>query len=164
MSLLSLNETTLYYYFLSDKTSNDKEKFSTGINNWAATIPHNAKLGNKVASTSTSKMSKPSNHSRTSDVPALTNATSRSTTTSVLSKGITVSQNVDVKVKARAEPHDNSIEVIEFGLDDDDETMGIEREAALMSPPKGKVRISSAVTIRLFYPPTSIYLLLIEHC
>lgn len=150
MSLLSLNETTLYYYFLSDRTSNAKEKFSTGINHWAATIPENAnpQAGNKVASTSASKMSKLSNHSG-SHIPSLTNATSRSSNTSVLSKNIKISQNVQVKVKA--EPHDASIEIIELGLEDDDET--IEREAALKSPPKGKARVSSAVTSYFFTRP-----------
>jgi hypothetical protein len=152
MSLLSLNETTLYYYFLSDRTSNDKEKFSTGINHWAATILDNAKPGNKLASSSASRMS---NHSG-SQVPALTNATSRSSNTSVLSKNIKISQNVEVKVKA--EPHDTSIEIIELGLEDDDET--IEREAALKSPPKGKARVSSAVMKFFLYLSTSIYFFL----
>jgi hypothetical protein len=146
MSLLSLNESTLYYYFLSDRTSNaSKEEFSTGINQWAATIPDNAKLGNKPEAASASRMSKRS-------VPALTNAsTSRSSNTSVLSESIKISQNV--KVKAQAEPHDASIEIVELGLEDDDETMGIEREAALKSPLKGKARVSSAVTITFFTRP-----------
>ena len=163
MSLLSLNETTLYYYFLSDRTSNDiRANFSTGINHWAATIPDNARPGSKVASTSASRVSKLSNRSGShrsgslrsgSHVPALTNATSRSSNTSVLSKSIKISQDFDIKVKA--EPHD--IEVIELGLDDDDETMGIEREAALKSPPKGKARVSSAVATQFFCPSTSAY-------
>jgi hypothetical protein len=160
MSLLSLNETTLYYYFLSDRTSNGttstKEKFSTGINHWAATIPDNANPGDKVASASASRMSKLSNRSK-SHIPALTDATSRSSNNSVLTKSIKISQNVDVKVKA--ESHNTSIEIIELGLEDDDETMGIEREAALKSPPKGKARVSSAVTKQFFarLPPFTVY-------
>ena len=128
----------------------EMETFSTGINHWAAAIPDNAKPG-KVASTSASRTA--------SHVPALTNATSRSSSTSVLSKSIKISQNVDVKVKAQAESHDTSIEVVELGLEDDDETMGIEREAALRSPPKGKGRVSSAVTNHFFnhLPPFTIY-------
>ena len=112
MSLLSLTASTLYYYFLSDRTSKttSKEEFSTGINQWAATIPDDAKLGNKPEA-ATSRMSKRS-------VPALTNATSRrSSNTSVLSKSVKISQNVDVKVK---EPHDASIRIVELGLEDDD--------------------------------------------
>ena len=72
MSLLSLNESTLYYYFLSDKMSKFKgrETFSTGINHWAATILDNAKPGNKVASASASKMSKLSNHSGSCILPS----------------------------------------------------------------------------------------------
>ena len=162
MSLLSLTASTLYYYFLSDRTSNttSKEAFSTIINQWAATIPDNAKLGNKpeVASVSTLRMSK---HS----VPALTNATSRrSSNTSVLSKSVKISQNVDVKVKAQAEPYDASIQIVKLGLEDDDETIGIEREAALKSPPKGKARVSSAVTITYFHLSTFVYSLLLGYC
>lgn len=160
MSLLLLNETTLYYYFLSDRTSaaDREEAFSSGINRWAATIPDNAKSGNnKFASTSASKVSKLSNRSG-SQVPALTTATSRSSNNSVLSKSIKISQKIDVKVKDRTEPHDRSIEVVELGgLEDDDETMGIEREAALKSPPKGKFRVSSAVSNQFIYLSTSIY-------
>jgi hypothetical protein len=148
-SLLSLNKTTLFYFSLSDRTSNStKETFSTGINQWATSIPVNAKSGNKLASTSASKSSKLSSHSAR-QVPALTNATSRSSNASVLSKSIKISQNVDVKVKAQA-PHDTSIAVMELGLEDDDEMMGIEREAALKSPAKGKARVSSAVTNHFF--------------
>lgn len=161
MSLLSLNETTLYYYFLNDRTSNSKEKFSTGINHWAATIPDNAKLdNNKVASISASR-SKLSSHSG-SHVPPLTNATSRSSNASVLSKSIKISQNLDVKVTGAQA--DKFIKVVELGLEDDDETMGIEREAALQSPPKGRVRVSSTVSKHFFTCPTSIYCLLIGPC
>ena len=85
MSLLSLNESTLYYFFLSDRMQDSKEKtFSTGINHWAASIPDNAKPANKVALTSASRISKLSNRSG-SQIPALTNATSRSSNASVLS-------------------------------------------------------------------------------
>ena len=103
----------------------------------------------RVASASTLRMSK---HS----VPTLTNATSRSSNTSVLSKSIKISQHVDVKVKAQAEPHNASMEIVKLGLEDDDKMMGIEREAALKSPPKGKAHVSSAVSILCFHPSTSV--------
>jgi hypothetical protein len=148
-SLLTLNETTLYYYFLSDRVSNVKEKFSTGINKWAASIPDNTST--KVASAS-GRISKSSNRSQAgrgshgSHLPALTNATSRSSTSaSVLSKNIKISE----RFKAKAEPLDTSIEIIEIGLEDNDETIGVEREAALRSPPKGKTRVSSAVSKKI---------------
>ena len=149
MSLLTLNETTLYYYFLSDRSSNSKDEFTTGINNWAAELPDNASL--TVASTSASRnKSKLSN--RSGDLPALTHATSRSSSASVLSKGIQISQSIKVKTEPR---NSTSIEIIEFGLEDNDETMGVEREAALMSPPKGKTRVSSAVSKKFPLPHLS---------
>ena len=146
MSLLSLNDTTLHYFFLSDRPN--VKDFSTGINNWAAAIPDNANPGNKkVASTSASRNS--NKLSNCSQVPSLTTATSRSSNASVLTKNIVISQNVAVKDNSLTEPH-VTIEVAEIGLEDDDETRGIERDAALNSPPKGKNRISSAVS-NLFY-------------
>ena len=141
MSLLSLTETTLYYFFLSDRTSNDlsaEEKFYGTIDHWAQAIPDNRL---PVAASG----SKPSNRSQ-AHIPALTNATTHSSNTSALSKSVKISQNVNVKVKTQSEPHDTLIEIVELGLQDDDEMMGTEREAALKSPPKGKVRVSSAVT------------------
>jgi hypothetical protein len=168
MSFLSLNETTLYYYFLRDRMSDGIEKFSEDINDWAASIPDNAELDNKAdpAPTSTRRTAKVSTPSG-SQIPALTNATSRSTNTSVLSENIKISQNVNIKVKEQAQPNDTSIEIVELGLEDDDETTGVERQAALMSPPKGKARVSSAVTNQFFtrLPPlTQPNCLLIGDC
>lgn len=165
MSLLSLNETTLYYFFLSDRTSNNynwKEEFSNGIDRWAEAIPDNA---DSLAPNSAASASKPSNPHARVQVPALTNASTRSSNTSALSKSIKISENVNsnVKVKTPTEPHDTSIQVLELGIQDDDEMMGPERDAALKSPPKGKVRLSSAVTNLFFYPSTSVHCLLIGY-
>jgi hypothetical protein len=148
MSLLTLSETTLYYFFLNDRTSN-KEKFNTGINNWAAAIPDNedapASTSGKISNLNCDAAGSGS------QLPALTNASScTSTSASVLSRSIVISQNVGVNNKA--EPHDKTIKVVEFGLEDDDETMGVEQKAALKSPPKGKTRVSSAVS-ETFPPP-----------
>jgi hypothetical protein len=126
--MLTLDSTTLYYYFLSDSASNGKKYFSAGINDWAASIPSNAKPTNKR---SISTMG-------TSSVPPLTNASTRSTASSVLSK--------NVKITSKVEPANIGIQIIDGALSDEDETMGFEREAAVMSPPKGKKRATSAVS------------------
>jgi len=129
--MLTLDSTTLYYYFLSDSTSNGKKYFSAGINDWAASIPSNAKPTNKrTASTMT--------RGSTSSVPPLTNASTRSSASSVLSKS--------VKITTKVEPANIGIQIIDGALSDEDETMGFEREAAVMSPPKGKKRATSAVS------------------
>jgi hypothetical protein len=129
--MLTLDSTTLYYYFLSDSTSNGKKYFSAGINDWAASIPSNAKPTNKR---STSTMTR----GGTSSVPPLTNASTRSSASSVLSK--------NVKITTKVEPANIGIQIIDGALSDEDETMGFEREAAVMSPPKGKKRATSAVS------------------
>jgi len=136
MSLLTLDETTLFYYFLSD-SKNKYADFSAGINHWAATIPKNSKPASKVASAAGSR-SIASIYSG----PPLTDATTRSSGTSALSKNIKVSRDIPVKI----ESHDTFIQVAEGGLEDDDENADLEREAAIKSPLKGKKRVSSSVS------------------
>ena len=129
--MLTLDSTTLYYYFLSDSTSNGKKYFSAGINDWAASILSNAKPTNKrTASTMT--------RGSTSSVLPLTNASTQSSASSVLSKS--------VKITTKVEPANIGIQIIDGALSDEDETMGFEREAAVMSPPKGKKCATSAVS------------------
>ena len=142
MSLLSLTETTLYYFFLSDRlrtsnNSNIEEKFS-GIDHWATSIPDNRL---PVAASGSKLLNPPQ-----TQVSALTNATTHSSKTSVLSKSVKISQNANANVKTQSEPHDTLIEIVKLRLQDDDEMIGAEQEAALKSPPKGKVCVSSAVT------------------
>jgi hypothetical protein len=129
--MLTLDSTTLYYYFLSDSTSNGKKSFSAGINDWAASIPSNTKPTNKRSASTMTR-------SGTSTVPPLTNASTRSSASSVLTK--------TVKITTKVEPANIGIQIIDGALSDEDETMGFEREAAVMSPPKGKKRATSAVS------------------
>jgi hypothetical protein len=132
--MLTLDQTTLFYYFLSDSTSG-KKGFSSGINDWAAAIPIDAKPTSKATATTGSNRS----------VPPLTNASTRSSASSVLSKNITVSQIIP-----KTEPTNDSIEIVNGGLSDADETVGFEREAAVASPPKGKRRATSSVSHQYF--------------
>jgi hypothetical protein len=74
----------------------------------------------------------------TSSIPPLTNASTRSSASSVLSK--------NVKITTKVEPANIGIQIIDGALSDEDETMGFEREAAVKSPPKGKKRATSAVS------------------
>jgi hypothetical protein len=136
MSLLTLDETTLFYYFLSDSKKKYAD-FSAGINNWAATIPKNSKPASKVASAAGSR-----SIASIFSGPPLTDATTRSSGTSALSKNIKVSRDIPVKI----ESHDTFIQVAEGGLEDDDEAADLEREAAIKSPLKGKKRVSSSVS------------------
>lgn len=143
--MLTLDETTLYYYFLSDDTTSNKRKFSAGINDWAESVARNSKSKSLKSSNKTSSRS-------ASILPLLTNASSRSSVNSVLTKGITISQAAPVPIKV--ETNDDSILIIDGGISDEDETHGFERDAAVSSPPKGKKRVTSAVSnIHLFLCP-----------
>jgi hypothetical protein len=133
-SLLTLDESTLFYWTLSD-ASRKKRKHISAINKWASAIP----------AKSTSQVSKSTSSRAKSDIPSLTGgASSRSSAPSVLSDNIRIisHQSSDL-VKVKAEPalslyHDG-------GLSDHDEIRGEEREVAINSPPKGKRRITSEV-------------------
>jgi hypothetical protein len=50
------------------------------------------------------------------------------------------------QVVPKLEPAENSILIIDGGLSDEDETIGHEHEAAVKSPIKGKVCITSLVS------------------
>jgi hypothetical protein len=74
----------------------------------------------------------------TSSIPPLTNASTLLSASSVLSK--------NVKITMKVEHANIGIQIIDGALSDEDETMGFECEAAVMSPPKGKKHAISAVS------------------
>jgi hypothetical protein len=140
--MLTLDETTLYYFFLSDPASDGKKSFSTGVNKWAASIPSGAKPASKATTISKSGTGKASSSTRSgSIIPPLTDASTRSSNNSVLTRNIVINQ-----VVPKLEPAENSILIVDGGLSDEDETIGHEREAAVKSPIKGKVRVTSSVS------------------
>jgi hypothetical protein len=137
--MLTLDQTTLYYHFLSNSApnGNNGEKFLSGINNWAASIPRNAKPASKAATTSTKATS------GGSLLSPLTEATT-SSASSVLTKNISISHKSPVNVKLEAD--DDAFNSIGGGLSDEDETNGIERDAVVASSLKGKKCATSAVS------------------
>jgi hypothetical protein len=138
--MLTLDETTLYYFFLSDSASAmDSKEFSTGINDWAASIPENSKPGSKANTSQPSIFkNRSASHRNGSVLPPLTNGSTQSSSNSVLTNNILISHTEPV-IRIKEEPKKNyHLGVIDGGLSDEDETQGLEREAAVTSPPKGK--------------------------
>ncbi|KAG1860199.1 hypothetical protein DFJ58DRAFT_840080 [Suillus subalutaceus] len=135
---LTLDETTLYYFFLSDLTPNGKD-FSAGINDWAASIPKNAKPSTKAT---TSQPSIFKNSTSSHRLPPLANASTRSSTNSVLTENVLISHTVPITQEPKEQ---DTLQLLDgLGrLSDEDETQGLEQEAAVASPPKGKKRVSS---------------------
>ncbi|KAG2139788.1 hypothetical protein DEU56DRAFT_912055 [Suillus clintonianus] len=123
----------------SDSTSTtDIKEFSTGINDWAASIPKNTKPGSKANTSRPSifKNSSTSHHSG-SVLPPLTNGSTQSSSNSVLTNNILISHAAPV-IHINEEPKKNHrLEIIDGGLSDEDETHGLEHEAVITSPPKG---------------------------
>src|SRR6266699_1279594 len=125
--MLTLDPSMLYYHFLSNSTSNGTKPFLSGINDWAASELSNAKPASTKRHTST-------HLSADSDagVP-LTSASTRSSNNLVLSKQVMITMNIQPA----------GIQIIDGGLSDKDESMGVECEAAVISPVKGKRRATS---------------------
>ena len=143
-SFLTLDESTLFYWTLSDVPP----KRGSVINEWASAIPtaHSKSTGLLQGPKSTSSRTK-------SIIPSLTaGSSSRSSATSVLTKNIKVISHKStdqVKVKDESQPDVISLSD-EGGLSDNNELDGKEREIAINSPPKGRKRINSEVTKSFF--------------
>jgi len=126
--MFTLDETTLFYYFLS--TAKKPQNASTMIKGWAAGV-------------------KPG-------VPPK-QASSRSSVTSAVHSKVTATtlgNNVGIVTKkSKLDPGSSKNSVVTVnelgGVSDDDETFGEERLAAVDSPFKGKRRATSAVFLFL---------------
>jgi hypothetical protein len=144
--MLTLDKTTLYYYFLSDDSTSNKRKFSAGINEWAESIVNASKPTSKASKSNKSLKSSKSSSRSASVLPLSTNVSSRPSADSVLTKNITISQAVPAPIKVETNDHDGAILIVDGGISDEDETKGFERDAAVASPPKGKKRVTSTVS------------------
>jgi hypothetical protein len=127
MQLLTLDETTLFYFSL---TSEPIPKKTGIIKNWAAAVDSFPSRAPSVKSGSSR-----------SQVPLLTTGSTRSSVTSTLTDAVLIS--IDRKFARDPTPDDNDRV---GGLVDEDETRGKERDAAISSPVKGKMRVTSSVS------------------
>jgi hypothetical protein len=140
--MLTLDHSTLFYWNLtSNPQASSANQISSSVNSWAKTVPANAKPPSHAPSHAA-----PTNTGRTMiTVPPLTNASSRSTGRSVLTNTITITGKRAPSVRVKPDP--DSIDFHDGALSDHDEIMGQERDAAMLSPPKGKKRLNSEVSL-----------------
>ena len=104
--LLMLDQSTLFYWMLSDK----KQKHASAIKQWALDIPAITKPTSK-APPSLAK----------SDIPPLTSGTSCSSAPSVLTDNVKIiSHQALDPVKVKAEPAPTLLLYIDGGLSDND--------------------------------------------
>ena len=143
-SLLTLDQSTLFYWTLSDSSKKRKHR---DVVDWAAEIPGNAKPASRASSHIAARSHIAASRSK-SGVPSLTAGTSRSSAPSVLTNGvrIIVSRGMTDSAKVKAETAPEITIMSNGGLSDNDETNGEERLAAVNSPPKGKKRVDSNVS------------------
>jgi hypothetical protein len=144
--LRQLSVISVLVILSSKKRKKRKEKkplsTATSCNDWAASVPRKAKPASKATSKVISSIKATSRGS--SLFLPLTEAATRSSASSVLTKSITVFHKTPNNIKLEA---DNDVfAFIGGGLSDEDETNGIEQDAAVASPPKGKKCVTSAIS------------------
>ena len=145
-SLLTLDESTLFFWTLSNKSLSKKRKHEPeAINTWVENLPCNV----APASCAPSNTTAPSRHS----VPSLTRGTSLSRSRSSAPSNQTNSARIiscaaRSSAKVNDEPAAKAIAVVSDGsLSDNDETHGEERLATICSPPKGKKWVTSDMSL-----------------
>ena len=121
--MLTLDQSTVFYWTLSGSDLGTKKRYA--INEWAATIPNNAKSGSQAPSHTTA-IHKYISHPG-SAIPLLTSGTSHLTTPSVLTNNIKVISHPPLMlVKMKAEPATDATEFdSNGGLSDNDKMKGI---------------------------------------
>ena len=124
--MLTLDQTTLFYFSLRDCSSGTKDRHVGSFEEWASKMLKGTKpaSSHNYATPSLTAGSTQPSHPPPSTQSALTN---------------------NVKISH----YDDNGEVIDSGFPDLDKTKGSEREAAINSPLKGKCRISSSVSHQL---------------
>jgi hypothetical protein len=140
--MLTLDPSTLFYWNLSNPPA---KKLKHSVQSWANSIPVNAKPPSRAPSHANTVTTTKSGTSRINAVPSLTYASSRSTGRSVLTNSIAVTHTGPPPVRIKPDP--DYITIHDGGLSDHDEIRGRERDAAVVSPPKGKIRLNSEASI-----------------
>lgn len=135
MSLLTLDETTLFYWDLSSSTKKDRSG-ALAVADWSAEVKKKYGAPGSSNSKSNGTPSLTSSRSKTAGIsqPSTRRPPSVASQTSALSNGIKITGLDD--------------ELIDRGaFSDRDETVGQEYEDKKVSPAKGKVRLSSQVCL-----------------
>jgi hypothetical protein len=141
VTMLTLDETTLFYYNLYSDTG--AKNPTTAVEEWQTGVKPVYAPRSKTSSRAPSKPGSRANYaasSSTGTAPSLTAAStvSRSSSRSVLTKNVVIHQ-------ARGKAMEERSFVAFGGVSDDDEANGEERLVAAASPFKAKVRLTSSV-------------------
>lgn len=152
--MFTLDETTLFYFSISQSMSSGQTNFSkkAGIMSWASKV--NSGAFSRAPSATNSIDSR-----RTSaTLPATTTGSSHSNTTAVkpasdaaLGRATSGPSNQDADT---LDADTLGMDVTFGAMSDEEEMKGTERDAAVNSPPKGKKRLTSSVSafeLRLGY-------------
>jgi hypothetical protein len=140
MSLLTLDQSTLFYWTLSNAYQAPKRKRDDTIKEWNSTVG-----GGEPTSRAADSVTVTS-HTR-STTPSLSCGRSRSYAPSVLTDDVKIISHQTPAESGKEKPEPAPLISLRDngGLSDNDETRGEERDAALASPVKGAKRVTSEV-------------------
>jgi hypothetical protein len=139
--MFTLDETTLYYWSLYSPDESHK----TGVvTDWRSAVTSFDPLKTKGKAASKSVNSR---------VPSLTHASTRTSSKSVLTEKVMITADRKPDVGQGPAKQSNPVTINEVGgLFDEDEINGEERDVAVSSPIKGKLRLTSTVCGRFSGP------------
>lgn len=147
--MLTLDPTTLFYWTLSDTPEPPPKKMKYSVESWAKTIPSSAKPSSRATSQAnsvkTGKLGSIRNGSALAS--ASRSQATISSSASVLTTDIAVTY-AQVPQAVKIKQDKDAIQTYDGGLSDCEEIAGVERDAALVSPIKGKKRLDSGVSVR----------------
>jgi len=131
--MLTLDETTLFYYNLALTSTSNVNKFLNAIKKWVAGVKPESSVSSKPSSLHSSTL-------------ASSGFCSQATHSFAIS-----STNVDSQAWKTKKAYDGSTndDMSVRGLSDKDETVGCERDVAIASPFKGKTCIDTSGCIKL---------------
>ena len=140
-SLLTLDQSTLFYQTLSELYTSDKREHSDGIREWRSAVPKNnptSQAANSLTSRAISATPSVMSSAGCSSAPSVMSGTGRSSAPSVLTNNIKIVSQSQTSELANPK----LVSTIGFNkngsLSDNDEIMGEEWEVAFASPFKGK--------------------------
>lgn len=155
MMMLTLDETTLYYYnIMFSGTPADSEKHSALIADWSAKVH---KLPKKLASKASASRSTTSS-SRHTSISKKT-STSRVSSRSTLNSDVIITEDSKTQLAKQSQlqgwnegsDEDSDGDDLGPGLEDEDETQGPEFDAAKASPVKSGKRLTNTVSNISFF-------------
>ena len=137
--MLTLDRTTLFYLSYANSSANTDQEVSGLIAEWAAAVK--PRPSSKVSKSKSKSKSSTNRSALSRSLVPLTHGSTRPSSASGLSTTVLVTSSAKIN---------DGLDESPYGIQEDDEIYGPERDAAISSPTKGKKRVDNTVSKRIF--------------